>query len=140
MRVMRLLLFFSIASLVGFLRAEPPNDVLDLLRDAADALTNEDAKAFLGHFDRAMPQYAALQGNIEGLMAAYDVESSIEVVSDEGDNQKRSLTLDWTLTTEQKADIRGDQATRRRVISCAVERRGRQWKITSIEPLDFFKY
>jgi hypothetical protein len=140
MRVMRLLLFFSIASLVGFLRAEPPNDVLDLLRDAADALTNEDAKAFLGHFDRDMPSYAVLQGNIEGLMAAYDVESSIEVVSDDGDNQKRSLTLDWTLTTEQKADIRGDQATRRRVISCTVERRGRQWKFTSIEPLDFFKY
>jgi hypothetical protein len=139
MRVTRLLLFFSIASLVGFLQAEPPNDVLDLLRDAADALTNEDSKAFLGHFDRDMPQYAALQGNIEGLMAAYDVESSIEVVSDDGDNQKRSLTLDWTLTTEQKADIRGDQATRRRVISCTVERRGRQWKFTSIEPLDFFK-
>ena len=36
MRVMRLLLFFSIASLVGFLRAEPPKDVLDLLRDAAE--------------------------------------------------------------------------------------------------------
>jgi hypothetical protein len=132
-------LLLSMAGVVGFIRAEPPSDVLALLQNAADALTNEDAGVFLSHFDRNMPQYATLQGNIEGLMAAYDVESSIEIVSDEGDNEKRSLTLDWVLTTEEKAAARGDRATRRRIVNCRIERRGKQWKITLIEPLDFFK-
>jgi hypothetical protein len=139
MRARRLLFLLSMTALAGLVRAEPPGAVLELLQNAADALTNEDARIFLGYVDRNMPDYAALKGNIEGLMAAYDVESSIEVVSDEGDNQKRSLTLDWTLTTEEKADTRGTQATRRRIVTCRVERRGKQWKITALEPLDFFK-
>jgi hypothetical protein len=139
MRVIWLALLLSLISIV-VIRAEPPNDVLAFLQNAADALTNEDARTFLGHVDRDMPGYAILQANIEGLMAAYDVESSIEVVNDQGDDRQRSLTLDWVLITEEKAATRGDRATRRRLVNCQIERRGKQWKIIALAPLDFFKY
>jgi len=140
MRLTRMLVLLFLASAVGVIRADPPGEVLALLQKAADALTNQDAPDFLDYFDHNMPHYATLRGNIEGLMAAYDVESTIEFVSDEGDNQKRTLTLDWTLVTEEKAAQRGDQVTRRHIVNCTVERRGKKWKITAIEPLDFFKY
>ncbi len=124
----------------GLLPADPPSDVLTFLQKAADALTNEDARTFLEHVDHSMPGYATLQGNIEGLMAAYDVESSIEIAGDDGDRQKRTLTLDWVLIAEQKSDTRGDRMRRRALLHCTIERRGKQWKITALEPLDFFKY
>jgi hypothetical protein len=139
MRTQRLGLLLAMLP-VGLLRADPPTDVLTLLQNAADALTNEDASVFLRYVDHNAPDYAALQRNVEGLLAAYDVESSIEIVSDQGDDQKRSLTLDWVLITEQKAETRGDRVRRRRLVKCTIERRGKQWKITSLEPLDFFKY
>ena len=121
-------------------RAETPEDVLKFLRNAADALTNEDARTFLDHADRNMPVYATLQRNIEGLMAAYDVESSIEIANDEGDDQKRTLTLDWVLITEQKSDTRGDRMHRRQLLRCTIEKQGKRWKITALDPVDFFKY
>jgi len=128
------LLLFS-----GIVFAEPPADVLDFLRTTADALTGDDASAFLGKFDRNLPEYATLRMEVEGLLAAYDVGSTIEVVSDEGDDQKRSLALDWLLLTNEKAASHGDRATRRRIVKCSIERRGKKWKITSLDPIDFFK-
>ena len=53
-------------ALAGLVRAEPPGAVLELLQNAADALTNEDARTFSANFDRNMPGYAALRDDIEG--------------------------------------------------------------------------
>jgi hypothetical protein len=132
--------FAALLLVSGLAFAEPPADVLELFRTAADALATDDASTFLGKFDRNLPEYATLRTEVESLLAAYDVGSTIEVVGDEGDNQKRSLELDWLLLTSEKAASHGDSATRRRIVKCQIERRGKQWKITALEPIDFFKY
>ena len=129
-----LLLLISMVAL-----ADSAADVLNVFSAAAEALTNDDAAAFLDKFDRNMPGYAALRTDIEGLLAAYEVGSTIEVVSDEGDDQKRAVELDWLMITTEKSAINSSQETRRRVVKCRLERRGKQWKITALEPLDFFK-
>jgi len=139
MRISRLLPLSLMLLFVGHVRAEPPTDVLDFFSSAASALVEDDPAAFLDHFDGNMPEYATLREEIEGLLAAYDVGSTIEVVSDEGDDQKRSLALDWLLLTNEKAASHGDRATRRRIVKCSIERRGKKWKITSLDPIDFFK-
>lgn len=124
-------------SMIAF--ADPAADVLNVFSSAAEALTNDDASAFLDKFDRNMPGYAALRNDIEGLLAAYEVGATIEVVNDEGDNDKRAVELDWLLVTTQKNTFNSSQETRRRVVKCRLERRGKQWKITALEPLDFFR-
>jgi hypothetical protein len=134
MRTALLLLFSTLAL------ADPTTDVLNVFSAAAEALTNDDAAAFLDKFDRAMPGYAVLQTNIEGLLGAYDIGSTIEVVADEGDDQKRMVELDWLLLVTQKDVVNGSEETRRRVVKCRLERRGKRWKITALEPVDFFKY
>ena len=120
--------------------ADPAADVLKVFRDAAEALTNDDAAAFLDNFDRDMPEYATLQTNIEGMLAAYEVGSTIEVVSDEGDDQTRNVELDWLLLATRKDAINSAQETRRQVVKCRLERRGKRWKITRLEPVDLFQY
>ncbi len=124
-------------SMIAF--ADPATDVLNVFSSAAEALTNDDPAAFLDKFDRNMPGYAALRNDIEGLLAAYEVGATIEVVSEEGDNDKRAVELDWLLVTAQKNTFNSAQETRRRVVKCRLERRGKQWKITALEPLDFFR-
>jgi hypothetical protein len=134
--MMRWALFLIAATMAW---AEPPADVLELFREAAEALANDDANTFLAKFDRNMTGYAALRDEIVGLLAAHDVGSTIEVVNDEGDDQKRSLDLDWLLVISEKNSANGQTETRRRVLKCQVERQGKQWKITALEPLDFFR-
>jgi len=38
----------------------------------------------------------------------------------------------------EKNSANGKMETRRRLLKCRVERQGRQWKITALEPLEFF--
>ena len=119
--------------------ADSTADVLNVFSAAAEALTNDDSAAFLDKFDRDMPEYSALRANIEGLLAAYEIGSTIEVVTDEGDDEKRTVALDWLLVTSEKNVVNGDQQTHRRVVKCRLERRSKQWKITALDPIDFFK-
>ena len=119
--------------------ADSTADVLNVFSAAAEALTNDDSSAFLDNFDRDMPEYAALRTNIEGLLAAYEVGSTIEVVTDEGDDEKRTVALDWLLVISEKNTVNGDQQTRRRIVKCSLVRQGKQWRITALAPVDFFK-
>ena len=128
------LLFISMVAL-----ADSSADVLNVFSAAADSLTNDDSAAFLDHFDRNMPDYAAFRGNIEGLLAAYEVGSTIEVVTDEGTDEKRTVSLDWLLVTSEKNAVNGNQQTRRRIVKCTLERRGKQWRIIALDPVDFFQ-
>jgi hypothetical protein len=119
--------------------ADPAAEVLNVFTSAAEGLINDDPASFLDRFDRTMPGYAALQNNVEGLLAAYDVGATIEEITDEGDDLKRTVELDWLLIMTQKHAINGPQQTRRQVVKCTVEHRGKQWKITALEPVDFFQ-
>jgi hypothetical protein len=126
---MRIALFLMAASLA---LAEPPAGVLKFFRSAAEALADGDARAFMGKFDRDMHGYAGLRAEIEGLLAAHEVGSTIEVVNDDGDNQKRTLELDWLLSVT-------GVGLRRQIVKCKIERRGKEWRITAIDPIEFFR-
>jgi hypothetical protein len=120
--------------------ADSAADVLNVFTSAAEGLINDDSASFLDSFDRNMPGFAVLQNNVQGLLAAYEVGATIEEISDEGDDQKRTVALDWLLILKQKGATNSPQLTRRQMVKCTVERRGKQWKITALEPADFFRY
>jgi murein L,D-transpeptidase YcbB/YkuD len=123
-----------------FALADTAADVLNVFTSAAEGLINDDAASFLDSFDRNMPGYAALQNNVEGLLAAYDVGATIEEITDEGDDHQRTVELDWLLILKQKGATNSPQQTRRQVVKCTVERRGKQLKISTLEPVDLFRY
>ena len=135
--MLRIALLLLVAT---FALADTAADVLNVFTSAAEGLINDDAASFLDRFDRNMPGYAALQNNVEGLLAAYDVGATIEEITDEGDDHQRTVELDWLLILKQKGATNSPQQTRRQVVKCTVERRGKQWKITALEPVDLFRY
>jgi|SRR5215472_2153667 hypothetical protein len=109
---------------------EPPKDVLDFLRTAAENLADQDTRGFLDHFDREMAGYQMLKDEIEALAYA-DVESTIEIATDDGDEETRTIRLDWLLR------INGGMP-KRQLVDCKLQRRGKKWKITSFRPIEFF--
>ena len=135
--MLRTALFLLVAT---FALADTAADVLNVFTSAAEGLINDDPASFLDGFDRNMPGYAALQDNVTGLLAAYNVGATIEVITDEGDDRKRTVELDWLLILTQKGATNSPQQTRRQAVKCTVERRGKLWKITAFEPVDLFRY
>ena len=122
-----------------FAVADTAVDVQNVFASAAEALINDDARLFLDSFDSGMPGYAMLQNYSAGMLAAYNVGATIEVITNEGDDRKRTVELDWLLVLSQKGAINSPPLTRRQIVKCTVERRGKRWKITALEPVDFFK-
>jgi hypothetical protein len=139
---MRAALCIAVTLAAGLHAADPPRDVIAFFQDVTRALVEahtDDARlpisaaAFLGKFDSSMPDYGQLRENVEDLVSRTTVGSAVEFVTDDGDEDKRTLDLDWTLEIE-------DRLPRRQVLKCTIERRGKEWKITSLAPVDFFKY
>jgi len=130
---MRIGLLLSLLTFGAVAVAQPPSGVMDFVRAAAEQLANNEPREFAANFDSSMPGFAALRDDVEALLAAHEVGSTIEVVSNEGDEQKQTVSLDWVLSVSDVGD-------RRQIVKCRVERQGKSWKFTSFEPIGFFKY
>ncbi len=119
------------------LRADPQAEVMDLLGSAAIALGNNNVPAFMDAFDRNMPDYDRLRGNVSALLGEGSITSSILPLKDDGDEAKRSLDLDWYMEVHTP-DPDGPLVRRREVVHCHVEKQGKHWKITWLDPISFF--
>jgi hypothetical protein len=119
------------------LRADSAQQVWDLFTSMASALSAGDASAFLNAFDAAMPGYEELRAGVTALLREAEVQSSIELVEEVGDDGSRSVEVDWMVHIVDRQD--GAVAERRRErLKCRVEKSGKKWRIASLEPLAFF--
>ena len=122
-----------LAAALTLVAQERPAPQMEVFRDIAEALANRDADAFLDQFDRQMPGYEKLRDEIRELLAVtQEIGTTVDVISDEGEEQKRSLEVDWVL----KFDT---EDPRRQIVKCRAEKQGKKWKITALEPVEFFK-
>jgi hypothetical protein len=134
---MRLLSLLVAAGVTAVAQNRPPEH-MEVFRSVSEALANLDADAFLDQFDRQMPQYERLRNEVRDLFAvAHEIGSTIDVISDEGvthedEAQKRTLELDWLLKID-------NDEPRRQIVKCQVEKQGKKWKITALEPVEFFR-
>src|ERR1700732_2299035 len=84
-----------------------PPEHMEVFRAVSEALANRDVDAFLEQFDPKMPQYEKLRDEILDLFAAVqEIGSTIDVVTDEGDDSRRVLELDWLLKFDNDAPHR----------------------------------
>jgi hypothetical protein len=125
-------------ALTGCCRAaDPAQEVLDLVADAAASLSAGSVARFLKAFDPAMEGYAKLRENVTGLVTLGDVQSLIDPLEEEGDDRLRTVQLRWTLRLH-----RGEQSAsftrREQVVKCKVEKQRGKWRIVGLEPIDFF--
>ena len=133
-RTLLLLLFFPFAACRG---ADPAQEVWDLLTQVAAALSERNPAAFLEAFDPAMPGYEKLREHVTALLRNAEVQSAIELESDEGNGQSRTMELTWLLRIRPEPEATASTKREQRV-KCQVEKAGRKWRIVSFEPLALF--
>lgn len=126
-----------LASLALPLYADEAQQVWDLFSGLATALSQGDAVGFMSAFDRSLPGYQALQTDILAMFAQYQVSSSIDLVSDKGDGQMRTVEVDWFLQIVEQQDTQS--VTRRReLVRCQLVKRKKNWRILSVAPIGLF--
>jgi len=116
--------------------ADPAQEVWEAITTLASALGRGDAGEFLSVCDSAAPGYAALRANVLALVAQAEIESGIDPAANTGDDRRREIVLDWQLRLIDRSGL--DRVTNRReTVHCALEKRGRKWKVLSLEPAGF---
>jgi len=130
----RLLLFLAMAACLA---ADASDEVWDLLSQAASALSERNPQAFLAAFDPAMPGYEKLRTEVSALVSAAEVQSSIDLESDEGDAANRAVELDWLLRIRPEQEATSSIRRQQRV-KCRFRKTGKKWRIVAFEPLEFF--
>jgi len=132
----RTLLLATLLIPAGLVAASAKDQVFDLFAKIAEALSADDPLVFLHAIDHDMPHYDDFQVNLTALASQAEITNSIEVLSDQGDDEHRAEELDWYIQLVDKGDA---TVTRRReVVHCRLERRAKKWKIVAIEPFSLF--
>jgi hypothetical protein len=119
------------------LYAGPEEDIVKLLGSMAAALTTVNVPEFMDAFDKNMPEYEKLRADVTGLVNQADVASSIEPISNNGDDNTRTVDLDWYLEVRSLVQD-GPIVTRRETVHCELRKEKKKWKIVSLKPLEFF--
>ncbi len=117
------------------LHADTHDDVIDLFASMAAALSEINVPQFLDAFDKNMPDYDKLKTGVTALVRQADVSSSVEPLSDEGDDTKRTVDFDWYLEVLLPD---GQLVRRREVVHCDLRKEKKQWKIVALKPIEFF--
>lgn len=126
-----------LAAFAGLAHADSAGDAWDVLSAAASAMAAGNAAAFLECFDPRMPGYQTLRADVTALLREAEPRSSAELVTNEGNDDARTITADWTLTIVSRQDS-VSSATRQKRVRFRIEKQGGKWRITSFEPADFF--
>ena len=74
-------------------RADTPAEIVDLFASMAAALSDDNPAGFMKAIDPKMPDYDRLKTQIQALVQSSEVGSSVEPVSDEGDESKRAISM-----------------------------------------------
>jgi hypothetical protein len=127
---------------IGFLAcaaltADTHDDVIDLFASMAAALSEINVAQFMDAFDKNMPDYDQLRAGVTALVNQAEVTSSVEPMSDDGDETKRTVELDWYLEIRSLLPD-GPLVRRREVVHCELRKEKKRWKIVSLKPIEFF--
>jgi hypothetical protein len=130
----------------AFACADAHDDVMEVITSAAGALSETGDRAvtrtgnvskFMSAFSKDMPDRDTLENNVTALADSGDISSSIEPLTEDGDDQARKIDLDWLLQI-RSLEQDGPLVRRREVVHCELRKEKKQWKIIALKPIDFF--
>ncbi len=103
----------------------------------ATSLQSDQIPPSLTQFDPAMPGLAALKTAVGALWTRYQIDSSLDLESNEGDDLRRTLRIGWTQTLKNQQDPVDSHRTEE-TVECRVEKEPKGWRIVSFSPFSLF--
>ena len=113
-------------------------DVLDVFAVIAAALSDGSGARAMSSFDKSVPEYSRLREYLYVLAEGWQTSCSIEVIDFKEEQGVARLKLRWLLRITVAGGT-GRMTDREQEVSAKVERRGKGWKITAFEPVEFFR-
>ena len=93
---------------------------------------------FFRSVDPSMPDLEKLREALTALLRRGEMESSLDMISNEGDDHTRNLEVDWSMQIlNDQTQIATLQKEKR--IQIQMSWNGKRWRIVSLNPLDFFE-
>jgi len=129
-----------------FASADAHDDVMEVVTSMAGALSEigngvalrtVNVSKFMSAFSKDMPDRDTLENKVTALANSGDISSSIEPLTEDGDEQARTIDLDWLLEI-RSLEQDGPLVRRREVVHCELRKEKKQWKIIALKPIDFF--
>ncbi|HWE00148.1 MAG TPA: hypothetical protein VG345_13950, partial [Bryobacteraceae bacterium] len=111
--------------------AETP---LGRLAKLATYLSENSVPEALACFDPRMKDYAAIEADLGAIGAQTDVLCAIDVVSENGEGEERTLDTDWFLELRSQADV-GPVERRRQRVELRMKKEATKWKIVAMAPV-----
>jgi hypothetical protein len=135
----RTLLLLGMGLRLGSARAQQPQ-ILRTLQDASRALQATNAASFLSYFDgKSFSEYARLEEHVVALTSQSEIGSSIQMVGFEAEGEVFHVEVDWVLQITPRSRF-GKVQSRRRLIALDMQRNTKnEWKVTRLDPVDFFR-
>jgi hypothetical protein len=142
----------ALASIVAALAcADAHDDVMEVVTSMAGALsdTGDDTSShspsvsrFMSVFSKDMPDHDTLEKNVTALVNNADVSSSIQPLTEDGNDLTYKIDLDWLLEI-RSLEADGPLVRRREVVHCELRKEDagknkKRWKIVALKPIDFF--
>ncbi len=103
-----------------------------VLTDLAAALSQGDAVAAIGAFDRSMKEFGSVSANIEALVAQSEVLCAIDVVKESTTSGVHEIDTDWYMQIKGRAS--GEVVRRRERVHLRIEKLRGRWRITELSP------
>lgn len=108
--------------------------ITEMFGAVAASLSEDNPTAAMKWFESSMPRLERLRTTLFALVEKFEVSSAISILSIE----KEVVVLDWFL--ELKSRNSSAPVERRRAnIQCSVGKKGKTWRIKSVEPIEFFE-
>lgn len=126
------------AALCLMLLASPRDEIRDALASVATDLSASNVAGAISAMSKDLPEREELREQLDGLTAAFDLTSSVEIVASTGDDKRQTARVDWYLAGRSRTD-NAVQWQRREWIDVTFVKEGKRWKIAQISPRTLFE-
>ncbi len=127
-----------LAVCAAVLFAGPEEDAWNLVARLATDLSANNGVEFLAHIDPKMPGYETLYNDVLALTREAALSSSIDPISNRGDDRNRTLEVDWIMELTGRDNSAVFQR-RHEKVKLQMKKEGRHWRVVGLEPLRFFR-
>ena len=108
--------------------------ITEMFAAVAASLSEDNPSAALKWFDPSMSSIGQLRAALFALVEKYEVSSAISILSIENGN----VVLDWFLELKSRGSF-APVVRRRADIKCQIVKKGKSWRIISLDPIQFFE-
>ncbi len=125
-------------ALIALFFANPQDEIRAILASMATDLSAGNISGFMTAFAKDFPARDELRQQLQGMISSHDINSSVEIQTSSGVEDKQSAKVDWYLALRSRTD-NAIALQRREVLSMEFTRRNKRWLITALTPSEFFK-